>query len=321
MRNALLFVLTLFGASLCSGAEVYPSKPVRVIVPFAAGSATDIAARVISQQLSEQLGKSFIVDNRLGAGGRIATDFVAKSLPDGYTLLMAEPGLVIQPAVNKSLPYDVIKDFAPITQTDRKPLALLVHPVLNVTTLKEFISLAQASPGKYNYGSGGVGSASHVWTELFKIAAKVNIVNVPFKGSSEVTAAMLGSSDVQIVITTFTSLLPYIKSGQLRPLAVSTDGNRAPELPSVPSFGEAGVPGMVIYAWGGMLGPAGMPREVVNKLRAEVVKVLAVPTIRERFVSQGSEIVASSPEEFSKFIRGEIPRWAGVVKSAGIPTE
>ena len=321
MRNSLLFVLTLLGASPCLGAEVYPSKPVRVIVAFAPGATIDGTGRTISQQLSEQLGKQFVVDNRAGAGSRIGTELVARSAPDGYTLLMAEPSFVLQPSIAKSLSYDVIRDFTPITQIERKPALLAVHPALNVTTLRDFIALAQASPGKYNFGSGGPGSATHLWGELFKSTAKVSIVHIPFKGSSEVITSMLGGSSVQMLITGVASLLPYVKSGQLRALAVTTDGKRAPELPAVPSFAEAGLPGMVIFAWGGMVGPGGMPRESVNKLHAEVVKALAVPSLRERFIAQGSEPLASSPDEFAKFLRSEVPRWAAVIKSAGIPPE
>ncbi|MBI4191023.1 MAG: tripartite tricarboxylate transporter substrate binding protein [Betaproteobacteria bacterium] len=320
MRNALLFVLTLFGASLCFGAEVYPSKAVRVIVPFAPGGSTDFTARVISLQLSEQLGKSFVVDNRTGASGTIANGMVVRSAPDGYTLMLADTSTTIVPGLFKSLPFDVAKDFAPITQIIGAPNVLVVHPSLKASTLKEFVALAQANPGKFNYGSAGAGGLNHLMAELFKIAAKVNVAHIPYKGAGEVVPAVLGGQ-VEMLISTIPTVLAYVNSGKLRALAVTTDGKRAPSMPNVPSMSEAGVSGMTIYAWYGLVGPAGMPKAVVNKLHAEVVKAIAVPSVKERFITQGGEAVGSSPEEFSKLIRNELPRWAEVIRSAGITTQ
>lgn len=324
MRNALLFVLTLFGASLCLGAEVYPSKAVRVIVPFPPGGSSDIVARVISQQLSEQLGKSFVVDNRPDASGTasgtIGNGIVAKSASDGYTLMIADPSFSTVPGLYKSLPFDVAKDFAPITQIIGAPYVLVVHPSLNVNTLKEFIALAQANPGKFNYGSAGTGAQNHLSAELFKIAAKVNIAHIPYKGGADAMAAVLGGK-IQMLIATIPLALPHVSGGRLRALAVTTDGKRSPVMPDVPSMSETGVSGMTIYSWFGLVGPAGMPKEVVNKLHAEVVKALAVPSVKERYIAQGAELVGSSPEEFSILIRNELRRWAEVIKSAGITPE
>lgn len=315
MRNALLFVWTLFGASLCFGAEVYPSKPVRVIVPFAPGGTSDLTARVISQQLSEQLRKSFVVDNRAGASGTIGNGIVARSVPDGYTLMLNDTTLSIIPSLFKSLPFDIVKDFTAITQIIGNPHVLVVPPSIKVNTLQEYIALAQANPGKLNYGSAGLGSITHLSGELFNMAAKVNIAHIPYKGAGEAMGALLGGQ-IAMLITGISSVVPLVKTGKLRALAVTTDGKRSIAMPDVPSMSEMGISGMIIYAWYGLAGPAGMPKEVVNKLHAEVAKALAVPSVKERF--QGSELVGSSPEEFSKHIRNEVRRWAEVIKSAGI---
>lgn len=320
MRNAWSFVLMLFGASLCFGAEVYPSKAVRVVVPFAPGGSTDFTARVISQQLSEQLGKSFVVDNRTGASGTIANGLVARSVPDGYTLMLADTSTTIVPGLFKSLPFDVARDFTPITQVIGAPNVLVVHPSLKANTLKEFVALAQANPGKFNYGSAGAGGLNHLMAELFKLSAKVDIAHIPYKGAGEVVPAVLGGQ-VDMLVSTIPTVLAYINTGRLRALAVTTNGKRAPSLPNVPSMSEAGVSGMTIYAWYGLVGPAKMPKDVVRKLHAEVVKAIAVPAVKERFNAQGGEPVGSSPEEFSILIRNELRRWAEVIRSAGITTE
>jgi len=317
MRNALLFVLTLFGASLCFGADVYPNRTVRVVVPVSAGGGTDFTARVISQQLSEQLGKSFVVENRTGASGTIANAMVARSAPDGYTLMMMGSDTVIVPGLFKSLPFDVAKDFSPITQVLAAPNVLAVNPSVKATTLKEFIALAQANPGKLNYGSAGPGSVIHLLAELFKIAAKVNVAHIPYKGGGEAIAAVVGGQ-VEMLFAAMPTALPHVNSGKVRALTVTTDGKRSPVMPDVPTMREAGVSGMGVPQWWGLVGPAGMPKEVVNTLHTEIVKAIAVPSVRERFTVQGTEVVGSNPEDFSKHIRNELKLWAEVIKSAGI---
>jgi len=317
MRNAWLFVLLSLGASLGHGAEVYPTKPVRVVAPFAPGGISDVVARVMSQQLSEQFGKTFIVDNRTGAGGVVGNGIVAKAAPDGHTLLMVTPAFTILPGISKSLQYDSVKDFTPITQIMRVPSVLVVSPALNVNTLKDFVALARANPGKFNYGSGGPGSALHLYSELFKIAAKVNIVHVPYKGGGENFAALIGGQ-IQMLIISVPTALQFVNSGRMRALAVTTEGKRAPSMPNVPSMSEAGVSGMTIYVWFGFAGPAGMPKAIVNKLHAEVVKALAAPSVKDQFIRQDAEFVGSSPAEFSKLIHNELQLWAKVIKSAGI---
>ncbi|MBI2224224.1 MAG: tripartite tricarboxylate transporter substrate binding protein [Betaproteobacteria bacterium] len=317
MRNAWLFVLLSLGASLGHGAEVYPAKPVRVVAPFAPGGISDVVARVMSQQLSEQFGKTFIVDNRTGAGGVVGNGIVAKAAPDGHTLLMVTPAFTILPGISKSLQYDSVKDFTPITQIMRVPSVLVVSPALNVNTLKDFVALARANPGKFNYGSGGPGSALHLYSELFKIAAKVNIVHVPYKGGGENFAALIGGQ-IQMLIISVPTALQFVNSGRMRALAVTTEGKRAPSMPNVPSMSEAGVSGMTIYVWFGFAGPAGMPKAIVNELHAEVVKALAAPSVKDQFIRQDAEFVGSSPAEFSKLIHNELQLWAEVIKSAGI---
>jgi tripartite-type tricarboxylate transporter receptor subunit TctC len=293
---------------------------VRVIVAFAPGGGTDLTARLVSQQLSEQTGKTFVVDNRAGASGTLGYGLAAKSPPDGYTLLMLDLSAVIVPNLFKSLPFDVANDYTPITQIVGTPNVLLASPTLGVTTLREFIALAQASPGKLNYASAGTGSAIHLPSELFNKAAKVNVTHVPYKGGGEAMTALLGSH-VDMLITTIPAALTFVNSGKVRALAVTTSGKRSPVMPDVPSMSEAGVPGMAVYSWYGFVGPASLPTEVVTKVRAETARALSVPLVKERFLAQGAELVGGSPEDFSKLIRSELKRWAEVVKAAGITPE
>ena len=323
MRTALSFALMLFGASLCFGADVYPSKPVRMVVPFAPGGGADLIARLISQPLAEQLGRPVIVDNRPGASGKIATELVAKSVPDGYTLLLAEPGFVTNPSLFKSLPYDAIKDFTPISHFLRDTNLLVVTPSINISTLKDFIALARANPGKYNYGASAVGSSNHLTAELFKAAAKLNVAHISYSGGGgEAITALLGGQ-IQMLFSTIPTLISHVKSGKLRALAVTTDGKRSLAMPEVPSFSEAGLPGMAVYAWTGLIGPARMPREVVNKLHVALVRTVALPSVNEKYIAMGGEreLVASGPEDFSLYLRNELQRWAEVVKSAGITVQ
>jgi tripartite-type tricarboxylate transporter receptor subunit TctC len=304
--------------AICVAADVYPAKTVRVVAPFAPGGGTDTVARVVAQQFSEQLGKTFIVDNRTGASGIIAFEIVAKAAADGHTLLLTNSAFASLPGLFKSLPYDTVKSFTPISEILRAPNVLVVHPSVNVSTLKDFIAAARAQPGKFNFGSGGAGSALHLYGELFKTAAKVDLVHIPYKGGGDNMAALLGGQ-VHMNITQYqANVIALIKSGKLRALAVTTDGKRSSALPDVPSMSEAGVAGMAIYSWAGLLAPAGLSKVLTHKLHGEVVKMLAVPAVRERFVAQDAELVGSTPEEFSKMLQSEIQRWAGVIRLAGI---
>ncbi len=299
-------------------AAPYPARPVRVVAPFAPGGGTDIVARVLAQQFAEQLGKSFIVDNRTGASGMIAYDIVAKAAADGHTLLITNSAFASLPGLMKSLPYDPMKSFTPVSEILRAPNVLVVHPSTNVNTVKDFIAAARANPGKFNYGSGGAGSALHLYGELFKIAAKVDLTHVPYKGGGDNMTALLGGQ-IHMNITQYqANVIALIKSGKLRALAVTTDGKRSPALPDVPSMSEAGINGMSIYSWAGLLAPAGLPQTILARLNGEVTKMLAVAAVRERFVAQDAELIGSPPEAFEQMLAKEIRRWGEVIRAAGI---
>lgn len=317
---AVVLILLLSSMPQCFGADAYPVKPVRLVTSFGPGSTVDLFARVIAQQLTEQMGKSFVVDNRTGAGGSIGNAYAAKSPPDGYTLLFGETGLAMLPGLFKSLPYDAARDLTPISQIVRTPMALVVHPTVNAGTLRDFVALARTNPGKLNYASAGPGSPVNLASELFKTAAKIDITHVAYKGGGEMVTAVLGGQ-VQMLLTTMPTVLSHIVSGKVRALGVTTDGKRIPVLPDVPSMSEAGVAGMTIYTWSGLFGPAGIPREVSVRLHAEVVRAIVAPAVRERFNAEGAEAVGSSPEEFASHVRGELRRWSEVIKAAGISVE
>jgi tripartite-type tricarboxylate transporter receptor subunit TctC len=320
MRRVCLILMMLSCVAPCLGAESYPNKPVRMIACFGAGSTVDFVARLLSQQMTEQLGKTFVVDNRTGASGTIGYGLLANAASDGYTLGLGEVGLTMVASLMKTLPYDVMKDFTPITQIIRTPMALVVNPTLNTRTLRELIAVAQANPGKYNYASVGAGTAVHMATELFKIAARIDVIQVPYKTGGEMLTGLIGNQ-TQMLLTTMPNVVTYVNSGKVRALAVTTEGKRSPALPAVPTMSEAGLPGVVIYTWAGLIGPASMPKPLVHKLHAETMKAIAMPAVGDRLVADGAEIVGSSPEEFGVLIRSELKRWSGVVKTAGITAE
>ena len=317
-KLCITLALTASASTSARTADVYPAKTVRVVAPFAPGGTTDTVARVVAQQFAEQLGKPFVVDNRTGAGGIIAYEIVAKAAPDGHTLLVTNSAFASLPGLFKALPYDTVKSFTPISEIMHAPNVLVAHPSVNVTTLKDFIALARAHPGKYNYGSGGAGSALHLYGELFKTAAKVDLMHIPYKGGGDNMAALLGGQ-IHMNITQYQpSVIALIKSGKLRALAVTTDGKRSATLPDVPSMSEAGVAGMAIYSWAGILAPAGLSKTLTSKLHSEVIKMLAAPPVQERFAAQDGERVGSTPVEFAKLLHSEIQRWSEVIRTAGI---
>ncbi len=318
MRNTCLLMLLLNAPLLCAAQDAYPSRPVRLVVTAAPGGVVDITARIISPQLTEQTGRPFVVENRTGAGGIIGSGYVAKAAPDGYTLLIATPGFTIVPNLHKSLPYDPVRDFTAITQITGATQVLVVSPQLKAATLKEFIALAQANPGAYNYGSGGSGSPLHVYAELFSRAARVSLVHVPFKGGGGESMTALIAGEIQMLFAAIPTAAAMVKSGKVRALAVTTSGKRLSSMPEVPSMSEAGVPGMVIDAMYGLVGPAGLPRAVVTRLHGEVVKALTVTGVKERYAAQDAELVGSTPEEYAGLIRNEVRRWAEVIKTSGI---
>jgi tripartite-type tricarboxylate transporter receptor subunit TctC len=288
-------------------------------VPFAPGGPNDIIARLVAHKLGEAWGQPFVVENRAGAGGNIGTDFVAKSAPDGYTLLSAGPGsLIINPLMGK-VPYDTARDFAPITLMARAPNALVAHPSLPVHSVKELIALARAQPGAINYGSGGNGSTPHLSAALFAAMAGVTLTHVPYKGTAPATADLIGGQ-VQIAFLGIPAVLPHLKSGKLRILAV-TGLHRSPELPDVPTVDESGVPGYEVSPWYGLLARSGTPRAIVTRLSAESAKIVRAPEMRERLAAQGAEAGGSTPAEYAAAIRADTATWTSVIARAGVRAE
>jgi tripartite-type tricarboxylate transporter receptor subunit TctC len=299
-----------------AGAQTYPQKPVRIIVPFAAGGNTDITARAIAERLNPIMKQQFIVDNRPGAMTNIGSEAVARAAPDGYTLLMGGASNAINMSVQAKLPYDTLRDFEPIILCVQGANVLSVHPSIPAKNLKELIALARKQPGKLNFASSGVGSSNHMAGELFKVMAGVDIAHIPYKGNVPALADTVGGH-VDMIFSGVPSLLPHINSGRLRAIAIGSL-KRFPALPNVPTFDESGLKGYEATTWFGMMAPAKTPREVVLRLNSEIDKILKSPDLRERFLNDGLEPMGGSPEAFAKFIRAEIDKYAKVVKFAGI---
>ncbi len=300
--------------STCAAAE-YPVKPVRLVVPFAPGGTTDIVARVVAQKLAEIWKRQVVIDNRGGAGGSIGTELVAKAPADGYTLLFGlQTTHAINPAVYRDLPFDPIKDFTPVTRIAFSPQLLAVHPGVPAVTLKEFVALAKASPGKYSYGSSGTGTSQHLAFELFKRAAGIDLVHVPYKGMGPAITELLGGH-VQAAIGGMVALLPHVKSGKLRAIAMAST-SRSPVLPEVPTMAETLLPGFNVSPWFGLFYPARTPGPIVNQLYADVTgKVLSAPDVRQKISEQGAEVAASSSrQEFAAFVTAENALWGKVVR-------
>jgi len=299
----------------------YPNHPVRIVVPFPAGGTTDILAREVAQTLSQSLGQPFVVDNRPGAGGNIGSDIVAKAAPDGYTLLMGTVGThAINPSLYAKMPYDHVKDFAPVILVAGVPNVLEINPSLPVNSVQELIAYTKANPGKINFASSGSGTSIHLSGELFKTMTGVQITHVPYKGSAPALQDLVGGQ-VQIMFDNLPSSLALIKAGKLKPLAV-TSAARSTALPDVPTVAESGLPGFEASSWFGLLAPAGTPKDVVAKLNANVAKWLATPEAKEKLAAQGA-IAASglTPDDFAKHIATETTKWAKVVKESGAKVE
>ena len=296
-------------------AQSYPAKPVRMVVASAAGGILDTVARTIAAKLSEQVGQQVVVDNRPGAGGIIGTDIVAKSSPDGYTIGKVATSHAINPAVYNKMPYDTLKDFAPVSHTVNLTNLLVAHPSLPAGNVKELITLARAKPKTITFGSAGNGQSNHLSGELFKTMAGIDIVHVPYKGSAPALTDVL-AGNISMMFVDVLSALPHVKAGKLKVLAV-TGLNRSAAVPDYPTVHESGVPGFNGNSWLGLVAPAGTPKEVVARLSEEVAKILHAPEVRERFIAQGVEPVGSTPEQFAAFIEAEMPRWASAAKSSG----
>ena len=309
------FALTLAAANVL-GAEAYPSRPIRLIVPSGAGGVTDILARILAERMRTSLGQQVVVDNRPGAGGIVGTEIVARASPDGYTLVMVFPSHAVNPSLNAKMPYDSVADFAPITLVSRVSQVLLVQLNMPVKSVKELIAYAKARPRQLNFGSVGKGSLGHLSAELFAAQAGIELVHVAYKGAPQIMAALL-SSEVQIYFNVPISALSLIRAGKVRALGVST-AERLAVLPEVPTIAEAALPGYESTGWNGILAPAKTSRAVIERLHREVVTALRAPAIQAQLTAQAVESVGNTPEEFAKILRADVAKWADVLKRAGI---
>ncbi|MBC5763042.1 Bug family tripartite tricarboxylate transporter substrate binding protein [Ramlibacter albus] len=300
-------------------AQDYPAKTIRLVVPFAPGGAPDIVARGIAQQLGTRLGQSVVVENKLGAGGNIAYEAVAKSPADGYTLIFATTGIATNMSLFKARRYDTLKDFSPVTQVTSGPHVLVANKTVSAKNVRELVAYAKANPSKLSYGSSGNGTILHLAGELFNHKAGVELLHVPYKGASLAQTDLVGGS-IQLMFSDVASALPYINAGTLRPLAV-TGKRRMPLLPDVPTIAESGVPQYDIEAWFGILAPAGTPQPIVDRLNREIRATLAAPELQQRLDGLGQVVVGSSPKEFSDFLRVEVAKMAEIVKASGIAVE
>ncbi len=301
-------------------AQAWPSRPVRLIVPYAAGAGiNDIMARLVGQYLGAPLGQPVVIENRPGAGGIAGTEAAAKAAPDGYTFLLSNVSLVTSAYLYSKLPYDPQKDFVPVTLVATSPLMLVVNPSVAAKSVQELVALAKANPGKLTYGSGGVGSTPHLSTELFKSLAGIDVLHVPYKGGAPALNDLIGGQ-ISFMIENMPGTMPFAKSGKLRALAV-TSAQRSSLDPSLPTMAESGVPGYEVVGWNGIFAVAGTPREIVARLQAEVAKELRLPEARARLASLGADPVGSTPEEFDAFVRAEHARWSRVIREKGIRSQ
>ena len=312
----LLLFLPLTAAAIDGFGQAYPVKPVRVVVPSSAGGGTDIVARIIVPELSKRLGQQVIVDNRPGAGTMIGIEIVAKSPPDGYALLMTPSTLAINSALYKKVPYDPVRDFAPITELISSPSIIVVHPSVPVKSIKELIAFARARPGQLNYASAGTGTYPHMTMELFLSMAKLKMVHIPYKGTGPAMIDML-AGHTAVMAGTVLSVMPHVRAGRLRPLGITSQA-RSPVVPEIPTIAESGLPGFESVQWYGFLAPARTPREIVTRLHAETTRILQQPETKERFAGDGADPAGNTPEEFARFIQSELVKWAKVARGAGI---
>ena len=316
-KYALMMSLALLGVGgEWAFAQGYPARPIRLVVASSPGGASDILARMLGQKLSEELGQQVVVDNRGGASGVIGTDIVAKATPDGYTLLIIQPSLTINPSMMRKLPYDAIRDLAPVSLVVNAAQILTVNPAVPAKNVKDLIALAKAKPGQLMFGSPGVGGSPHLTAELFKLKAGIDMPQVPFKGSGMAFVSLI-SGEVSAAFSTVLSAMPHVKSGKIRPLAVTTL-KRVQVLPDVPTMVESGVPGFETSQWFGILAPAGTPRRIVERLYQALARGSSSAEVKDRLTSQGVDVVNKKPEEFAALIKRETVQWADVIKSAGI---
>lgn len=318
MRLFAFFFLLSF--SLGGFAQGFPAKPIRLIVPFPPGGSADILARAIGQKAGEGLGQPLVVENRPGAGTAIGAEALAKSAPDGYSVMIGTVSShAINPALNPRLPFDPIKDFTPVSLVASIPFAMIVHPSVPAKSVREFVALARSKPGSLNYSSAGNGTSNHLAGELLKSMAGIDMVHVPYKGSAPALNDLI-AGQVSLMFDLVLTAAPHVKSGAVRGLAV-TSSQRSSALPELPTVAESGVPGYEVSAWFGIFAPAGVPQPVVQRLNAEFVKALLQPDLRQRLASQGAEPLTSTPSEFAAYLRSEIEKWAKVVKASGMKVD
>jgi tripartite-type tricarboxylate transporter receptor subunit TctC len=308
-----LFAVVLLVAT--AAAQNYPTRPVRIVIPLSPGGTTDVPGRIIAQKLSETLGQQFFVENRAGAGGTIGSDFVAKSRPDGYTLLLTASPFVIAPHVYKNMSYDTLADFAPVIRIATGPYVLVVHPSLGVNSVKELIALAKKDPGKIDFASSGNGGAQHLVTELFMHMAGIKLNHVPYKGSGPAQQDLM-SGIIKVSFVGTPIAIPHMKSGRLKALGVST-ATRSPEMPDVPTIAEAGVPGYDARVWIGMLAPTATPREIIAKLNGEIGKLMRTDDVKKLLVPTGMEPDPDTPEQFGAYLKADFAKWGKVVRDSG----
>ncbi len=323
-RNAAALLLL---ALLCNGVlaqtaapgAAYPVKPIRLVVAFPPGASSDIVGRMLGQKISEPLGQQVVADNRAGAGGNLGIAVAAKSAPDGYTIVLATSSIAVSPALYLNPGYDAVKDLAPVARLTSIPNILIVHPSVPAKTLRQFINLARASPGKLNFGSGGAGTTNHLANELLKYLEKINIVHVPYKGVTQAMTAMMGG-EVDEVVMPVTTAIAQVRAGKVRALAVLSE-RRITTLPDVPTAKEAGVDGFVMPVWYGMFAPATTPRDIVSRLHRELVRALEAPDIRERLAALDVEPWPGTPEQLAELLRADMARFGAIVRSAGLPRQ
>ena len=314
----ILLALSL-AATLGAAHAQYPNRPVKLIVPFPPAGATDVVGRIVAQKLGERLGQPVVVENKPGAGGAIGSDLAAKSAPDGYTLLIATSSTHSIGPVLQKLPYDPLRDFAPITHVANVPNVLIVSPQLPVNTLAEFIDYAKARPGQLNFASSGVGTIVHLNGELFRMLAGVDLVHVPYKGTA-LAIPDLANGSIAMLFDSLASVMPHVKSGKAKPIAVNAQ-RRSPLLPEIPTLQEAGMPAFDRYTWFGMFAPAGTPHEIVARVQSEVVASLRAPDLLERFANVGAEAVGSTPQAFVERIKSDAAKWAEVIRAANVKVQ
>jgi tripartite-type tricarboxylate transporter receptor subunit TctC len=307
-------LLAMLAASSARGQD-YPNKPIRLVAPFSPGGATDVLARIVGQKINERMGQAVVIENRVGAGGNIGAELVAKAAPDGYTLLMGGVPHAIGASLYTKLGYDMAKDLSAIAEVASFPSMIVLHPSLPAKSVKELIALAKAKPGQLNFGSAGNGSPNHLALELFDTMAGVKMVHIPYKGAGQVVGDLL-AGQLQLASMGFPIAMPHVQSGKLRAIAL-TGATRSPLLPHIPTVAEAGLAGFDVTSWYGVFGPAALPREIINRLNSEIGSAITAPELKERLTALGAEPSIKSPDQFARYVREEIVKWAKVVRESG----